>query len=670
MLGLMPRSEKTHENAKSAKRLLSFVLALSACLALLSHHPEDLNVLAGGIRGYIENRLGRVGAIWAAFWLNTLGLASYLALGSCSLALLLRCPLRVFVGILGASAGLAMLLGMFPGSCPTLCAELGIAQTPGGAWGQRLCGLRNWDGSGGWLTIALKPLGAGIVATATLVFSCVFTWRHIPRRPKQAKRVPKPKSPKSAPVSKPQSGYTLPPLTLLNEVRSVPGANDAELHEKMTILQNTLDSFGLDAEVKKAVVGPRITRFEVHLASGLRVERISSLAANFAMALRADSRLRILAPIPGRDAVGIEVPNDCARPVTIRALLSDKAWRQSSAGIPLALGHSIGGKSVILDVVQAPHLLVAGATGSGKSVCMNTLLLSLVYRFSPDDLKLILVDPKVVEFSAYAALPHLVAPVITDVKQVPMALDWAIEQMESRYLILAAAGVRNIADFNAQTTSRLPYLVIIIDELADIMLTAKASVEISLARLAQLARAVGIHVVVATQRPDVRVITGTIKANFPIRIAFQVSSQIDSRTIINCKGAETLLGLGDMLFCAPGSSSHQRLQGAFVTDQEIQRVVAYVAAQVPQRPPEFGNFLVNCGSASAAKPIATDDPLIQQAIEIITRDRKASISYLQRRLRIGYNKAALIVETLEERGILGPQPISGQREILIPEEKD
>jgi S-DNA-T family DNA segregation ATPase FtsK/SpoIIIE len=358
-----------------------------------------------------------------------------------------------------------------------------------------------------------------------------------------------------------------------------------------------------------------------------------------------------------------------------------------------------------LDLARAPHLLIAGATGSGKSVCMNTLILSLLYRFRPDELKLIMVDPKVVEFTVYNPLPHLVAPVITDVKKVPIALNWAIAQMEWRYRVLAKVGVRNLEAFNCRTIDpnaeppldedgkeipdRLPFLVIIIDELADIMMTSKADVETSLTRIAQLARAVGIHAVVATQRPSVNVITGTIKANFPTRIAFQVSSVVDSRTIIDGKGAESLLGRGDMLFRPPGSGRLDRVQGAMVGDDETERVVNFVAQQAPQEFSEdiFASASERTGAGGSVEGMlsspgssggagftgvdvgklepGSDEALIQQAIEVVLRDKRPTISHLQRRLRVGYNKAAVLIEKLEERGVIGPQPHSGQRQILI-----
>ena len=496
--------------------------------------------------------------------------------------------------------------------------------------------------------------------------------------------------------------YKLPTVDLLNKSASKSsGASPQEIEMKKEVLQDTLDSFSIDASVGDTTAGPRVTLFEIKPAPGVKVERISGLANNIAMNLKAES-LRILTPIPGKDTVGIEVPNRTSASVSIRGLIESSSWKKNQASIPLILGKTISGKPAILDMAKAPHLLIAGATGSGKSVCMNTLILSLLYRFSPEELKLIMVDPKVVEFSGYNTLPHLVTPVVTEVKKVPVVLRWVLNQMEWRYNILSKVGVRNLAGYNSRKPDNepltdddgepipptLPYLIVIIDELADIMMTAKADVETSLARIAQLARAVGIHVVVATQRPSVNVITGIIKANFPTRIAFQVTSVVDSRTILDGKGAETLLGRGDMLFKPPGGAKLERTQGAMVDDDEIERVVSFVSEQAQ---PEFMEDILSFGTAkdnsedlagNISIPESTDDPgpigdlpggksvngddeLLQKAIAVILRDRRATTSHIQRRLRIGYNRAALIIEKLEEKGVIGPQIGTAPRQILI-----
>lgn len=509
----------------------------------------------------------------------------------------------------------------------------------------------------------------------------------LPPPPVRAKAAaPAPAAANAAPTasrSRSAGAYQLPSLKLLHaDAGSETFGDPADVEYKKKVIQETLDSFGIDAQVGNATCGPRVTLYEVVPAPGVKVERISRLANNISMDLRS-TNIRILTPIPGRKSVGIEVPNAKPSRVSVHSLMDSPAWQSPKARIPLLLGRSISGEVVILDLEKAPHLLIAGATGSGKSVCINLMILSLLCRFSPEELRLIMVDPKVVEFRAYGALPHLITPVISKVEQVPLALRWVIREMERRYRVLAKVGARNLESFNARPAApevvldddgepippRLPHIVVIIDELADIMMTAKGDVETALARLAQMSRAVGIHAILATQRPSVNVITGIIKANFPTRIAFKVTSQVDSRTILDCKGAETLLGQGDMLYRPPGAASLQRNQGGMVEDDEIERVTAFIAEQAA---PEFDSSVlkgveaaVGAGAGGAAELEEGDEALVQQATEIILRDRRATTSYLQRAMRIGYNKSASIIDILEQRGVIGPQVGSAPREILV-----
>jgi S-DNA-T family DNA segregation ATPase FtsK/SpoIIIE len=443
-----------------------------------------------------------------------------------------------------------------------------------------------------------------------------------------------------------------------------------ELERQKKAVQDTLDNFAVDATVWDAVVGPRVTQLRLKPGLGVRVESISSLSNNLALALAAES-IRIQAPIPGKPYVGLEIPNGNSAPLNLGLLMRSKDWSTTKATIPLMMGMELGGSLCITDLAAAPHMLIAGATGSGKSVCMNTILMCLTNHFSPDELELILIDPKRVEFGAYEKLPHLVRPVITEAKLVVPALQWAVREMEQRYKTMAQVGSRNIAGYNEKMDElgmkRMPFLVLIIDELADIMLTTGADVETALARIAQLSRAVGIHTIIATQRPSVNVITGMIKANFPTRVAFKVSSQIDSRTILDGRGAEALRGQGDMLFSPPGIGILQRVQGPWVNDAEIQRVVDHCAEQREQNFKTSITDLSPCeGDESYALRDAEDaDPLLDQAIEIILRDQRASTSYLQRCLRVGYNRAANLIEEMEAKGIVGPQIGSTPREILI-----
>lgn len=474
--------------------------------------------------------------------------------------------------------------------------------------------------------------------------------------------------------------YSLPRLSMLSSFDEDSEVDEEEIKYQSATLQHTLDSFGIDAEVIGATAGPRVTLYKVLPSSGVKVESITQISNNIAMEMQALS-LRILTPVPGRKYVGIETPNRKATVIGIKNILDSNDWLSDRHAIPLVLGKSISGANVVLDLAKAPHLLIAGATGSGKSVCLNTMIMSMLYRFSPEDLRLILVDPKVVEFTVYKEVPHLVVPIVTDTQKVQSTLNWVIKEMELRYQILSKVGARNIASFNSREVegegetidelwipNKLPFLVVVIDELADVMMTARADVEVCLARIAQLSRAVGIHMIIATQRPSVNVITGIIKANFPTRIAFQVTSQIDSRTILDSKGAESLLGRGDMLYNPPGASGLQRIQGPFVTDKEVEDVVEFTASQADQvfnldvfeHMPETESKSTN----PLENITERDEQLIAQAIEIIARDQRASTSYIQRSLRIGYNRAAFIMDVLEDRGIVGAQIGSAPREIF------
>ena len=481
--------------------------------------------------------------------------------------------------------------------------------------------------------------------------------------------------------------YNLPPIHLLNAPkRDKRGGVMTDNEAVGSLLIQTLDEFGISAEISSIKQGPVVTRYEISPARGVRVERIAALSNNLALALKAHS-LRVQAPVPGKGVVGIEVPNETAKMVVIRDIIESDEWRARNTRLPLVLGKDVGGKNVIADLAKMPHLLVAGATGAGKSVCINAMLSGLFMCKTPDELRLILVDPKIVEFSIYNDLPHLVVPVITDPKKVSLSLRWAINEMEKRYKMFAKARVRNIEGFNNRHTttqgelfaeenaentkkddlpSSVPYIVIVIDELADLMLAAGAEIENSIARLAQLSRAVGIHMIIATQRPSVNVITGTIKANFPARIAFQVAQKVDSRTILDQSGADKLLGQGDMLYLPPASSKLIRAQGAMITDDEVDRIVSFMKEQAePSFEMEIKNKLEKSATAPESMDDGEDDELIEQAINIIRETQRASTSSLQRRMRIGYTRAARIIDILEERGIVGPPCGAGPREILI-----
>ncbi len=487
--------------------------------------------------------------------------------------------------------------------------------------------------------------------------------------------------------------YVLPGLDLLEEhsFEARTATDPSELQEVHQVLIETLAQFGIAVAPGDITKGPTITRYEVYPAKGVRVDKIVSLERDLARATSAE-RINILAPIPGKDTVGIELANTRKVTVKLRELLQSADWDSAKehAKIPLALGKDVYGKTIIADLAQMPHLLVAGTTGSGKSVCINSMIASILFRFTPKELQLIMIDPKVVELQVYASLPHLRYPVITDSKKVLLVLRALIEEMEKRYKIFARVGVRNIIGFNARPAKKkdvdlpeesaeikvprddelkipdkMPYIVVIIDELADLMQTAPADVESAIARITQMARAAGIHIIVATQTPRADVITGVIKANIPSRIAFQVASKIDSRVILDENGADRLLGQGDMLYLPPSTSRLIRAQGVLVTDHELHRVVDFVSAQSPPALDQSMHEKLEAASGATDDVTAEDEELVEKCIEIIRQEKRASTSLLQRRLRLGYTRAARIVDILEQRGILGPGEGAKPREILV-----
>ncbi len=484
--------------------------------------------------------------------------------------------------------------------------------------------------------------------------------------------------------------YKLPSIDLLDDrVVQGKGMSATQVADTAKILQEALEEFGVEAKVTGVQQGPVVTCYEILPSAGVRVEKIKALADNIALKMHAES-VRIQAPIPGKGVCGVEVPNTARAGVFFRDLIESSEFQSDTHSLPLVLGKDVSGDSMIFDLSKMPHMLIAGATGAGKSVCMNTILTGLLMKYSPDDLRMILVDPKTVEFHTYNDLPHLVVPVITNAKKVALGLRWAIDEMERRFRYFRQEGVRDLPGYNQRAITkqeslfgedesliaeqegkevvpdRLPYIVIVIDELADLMAVAQAEIEAGIARLAAKSRAAGIHMILATQRPDVKVITGTIKANFPARVAFKVSQKVDSRTILDRMGADTLLGKGDMLVLPPGSDKLIRSQGAFTSDGEIERIANFWKEQSK---PEFIAEIQD----KINKPVADlpeiddggDEEIIEQALEVIRQTKRASTSSLQRRLRIGYTRAARIMDLLEERGIIGPPDGAGPREILV-----
>ncbi|WP_408954478.1 DNA translocase FtsK 4TM domain-containing protein [Natroniella sp. ANB-PHB2] len=459
--------------------------------------------------------------------------------------------------------------------------------------------------------------------------------------------------------------YQLPDLSLLNlEEEEVDGFVD-----KTEILKETLDNFGVRAEITDVNYGPTITRYEIHPAPGTKVSKILNLADDIALSLAATD-IRIEAPIPGKSAIGIEIPNQEQSLVTLGAILEKEEFQAAESKLTIGLGKDIDGNPAVADLAKMPHMLVAGATGSGKSVFINSIISSILYKANPDQVKFLLIDPKMVELTIYKKIPHLVAPVVTDPKKASSALRWVVQEMENRYELFAGSGARGIDSYNKQLEADdkdpLPYVVVIIDELADLMMVSAAEVEDAICRLAQKARAAGIHLVLATQRPSVDVITGVIKANIPTRVSFALSSQVDSRTILDTGGAEKLLGKGDMLFAPVDANQPRRLQGAFISDDELNQVVDFIKQQ---EKPEYAGKIAKLKNQDVEIKLEDDkDELYEKAVRLVVNNR-ASISMLQRKLRIGYNRAARMIDTMEEEKIVGPHRGSKAREVLISKEE-
>ena len=486
---------------------------------------------------------------------------------------------------------------------------------------------------------------------------------------KKAEDVPAPEIP-TEPVEE-EKPYIYPPIELLGADPQTGGpGNRSEMIENARKLESTLKSFGVDAKVIQISKGPTVTRYELSPSQGVKVSKIVNLADDIALNLAA-SGIRIEAPIPGKAAVGIEVPNKETQSVYMRTILESEAFKEHPSKLAFALGQDIAGNPVVTDIAKMPHLLIAGATGSGKSVCINTLITSILYKADPKEVKLLLVDPKVVELSVYNGIPHLLIPVVTDPKKASSALNWAVREMLQRYNDFAAHGVRDIKGFNkmmedkGDEKGKMPQIVIIIDELADLMMAAPGEVEDAICRLAQMARAAGMHLIIATQRPSVDVITGVIKANIPSRLAFAVSSGIDSRTILDMVGAEKLLGKGDMLFYPSGQSKPSRLQGAFVTDQEVEEIVSFLKKSSR---PYYTQETIDQITATAkvgGGEVEDSDEFFGPAVDLVIEKEKASVSMLQRQFRIGYNRAARLMDDLEKHGIVGPEEGSKPRKVLI-----
>lgn len=457
--------------------------------------------------------------------------------------------------------------------------------------------------------------------------------------------------------------YHLPSLDLLDtppplEARQIKG----DLETNARILADTLEDFGISVKVTDIERGPVITRYELEPAPGVKVSRIEALGDDIALSMKAQS-VRIIAPIPGKDRVGIEVPNTQSSIVYLKEVLASEPFQKVKSKLSIALGKDIAGKTIVAKLEDMPHLLIAGTTGSGKTVCINSLILSLLYRNSPNDLKFVMIDPKMVELMPFNDIPHLLCPLVTEAKKAAAALNWVVNEMEERYRLLAKTGVRNIESYNDKE-EKLPYIIVVVDEFADLMIVMPDQIETAVQRLAQLARAVGIHLILATQRPSVNVITGVIKANLPARLSFKVASKVDSRTVLDMNGADKLLGKGDMLFLNPGDEKPTRIQGALVSDKEIDRVVSFIKSQGE---PVYNENIVKEQHKSGLNNTEKDE-LYDEAVKVIIESNQASVSILQRRMRLGYTRAARIIDMMELEGLVGPYEGSKPRRILVDRE--
>ncbi|MBW2220773.1 MAG: DNA translocase FtsK, partial [Deltaproteobacteria bacterium] len=493
-------------------------------------------------------------------------------------------------------------------------------------------------------------------------------------RPKPKKVVPKPVQ-EEFDFMKSDSDFRLPPITLLDEIEDCSvSVDDENLRMQSMMLEKKLNDFGVQGKVSAVQPGPVITTFEYKPAAGVKISKIVNLADDLALALRAES-IRIVAPIPGKAAIGIEIPNYEREPVNFREIAVSEEYQKARSKLTLCIGKDIIGTPVTASLDKMPHLLIAGATGAGKSVGLNSMIASILFKATPNDVKFIMVDPKRIELSSYNGIPHLITPVVIDMKKATNALFWAVREMERRYELLSENKARNIAQYNKKAAKRqkektdesplekLPFIVIIIDELADLMMVSSRDVEVALTRLAQMARAAGIHLILATQRPSVDVLTGIIKANFPTRISFQVSSKIDSRTILDTGGSENLLGAGDMLYLPPGTAKLRRIHGAYISEDELSRVVDFLKKQ---KKPDYDETVLSAPEKEEnSGGVEEHDEKYDEAIALVTETGQASISMVQRHLRIGYNRAARIIEVMEKEGVVGPSDGAKPREVLV-----
>ena len=695
--------------------ILLFFLVILTLISLLSYSPADPSINNARAAGHIHNFLGLFGAHLAGILIGLFGFGAFW------IPILLLLTSIHFFGGHSVKAIILTIIGsvilmITTGSLLALKHNhifiFGSQFSSGGIIGIPLKSflVKYSNVVGGAIILVLLWIIGLILATgfslirfakrslqaarffADRLKTLFIKWREqrkkskkeMPIREKREIKIkpPKPRPIKEAPIPRQEvfdfmrseSGFQLPSINLLDNFKEeLSSADDENLNMQSKLLEKKLEDFNVNGKVVAVSPGPVITTFEYEPAPGVKINKIVNLTDDLALALRATS-IRIVAPIPGKAAIGIELPNTSRELVRFRGIVASSAFEKSKSKLTICLGRDIVGNPVVAELDKMPHLLIAGATGTGKSVALNAMICSLLYKSIPDEVKLIMIDPKRIELSSYDGIPHLITPVVTDIKKATNALFWAVREMERRYELLSEKKSRNLRQYNQkiekeknsdkdQTLEKLPYIVIVIDELADLMLAASRNVEVALTRLAQMARAAGIHLILATQRPSVDVLTGIIKANFPTRLTFQVSSKTDSRTIIDTNGAENLLGDGDMLFLPPGTAKLQRIHGAFISEEELSRIIGFLKNQ---KTPEYDQTILKAPPKEEEDSDTTEyDERYDDAVALITKTGQASISMIQRHLRIGYNRAARIIETMEKEGIVGPSDGAKPREVLV-----
>lgn len=702
-------------------------VAVFIFLSLISYNPDDTPFRTSDPNLPVKNLTGIVGAYMTEGLFFSIGSAAYfislLMLVWATARLLEKPAPKLYIRICGTLillSSISVLFSLFGAQAETLeFQRAGLAGTVIGAF------LLKYFGRGGSLIIViglgvlssfvsteflilplLKGLGSGLshlakrlsplfisivrrpkerIATAVSPLRAktlngikvkiekpAIQARPVIRPPRPKPRIVRPepaKQPVPAGVSKERevfTDYKLPTLDLLD---SPPPLKDRQIRDDLEansrILEATLRDFGVETKVTQVSRGPVITRYELEPAPGVKVHRIVELSDDISLAMKAHT-VRIVAPIPGKSRVGVEVPNSQSALVFLKEILESAEFQNAPSRLTLAIGKDISGQPIVTDLADMPHLLIAGTTGSGKTVCVNSIITSLLFNATPEELKFLMVDPKMVELAVFNNLPHLLCPVVTDAKKASSALSWVVNEMEQRYKLLAKVGARNIDIYNEKIStdlSKMPYLIVIIDELADLMVVASRNIEDAITRLAQLSRAVGIHLILATQRPSVDVITGVIKANFPARISFRVASKVDSRTVLDMNGADKLLGKGDLLFLRPGQHKPLRVQGTLIADKEIERIVGFIKSQ---KPADYDQQLLEAQEKKTGFGRKMEkDELFEEAVKVILQTRQASVSMLQRRLGLGYTRAARLIDAMEDEGIVGPYRGSKAREILI-----